>query len=305
MGAYDNDADDAAAAGKAAADTESDPPGPDGVPERTTAAAPEPLKPPEPPVLPPPARAPASAPEQAAPAGRRGPGIAGLSTRYQVVAAVALAVVGVVGCVHLAMVFLHVAPSNTLTKQHGTAVDDWIYPELEQNWKLFAPNPLQQNIAVEARVQIRGADGTRRTTGWIGLTAQDTERIRGNIVPSHTEQNELRRAWEFFLNFHAEDQLPNGLRGELSEGYLRRIVISRLDERELGGTVQKIQVRSVTRAVPAPAWSTEKIDTRPVYRTYRWWSITDADRPAFAAEAGAEAGAGTGTSTARTETAAR
>ncbi|MEU8540211.1 DUF5819 family protein [Streptomyces sp. NPDC048717] len=217
--------------------------------------------------------------------GPRGPGIAGLSLRYQVVAAVALAVLGVFGCVHLAMVFLHVAPSNTLTKQHGTAVDDWIYPELEQNWKLFAPNPLQQNIAVEARAEIAGPDGGVRTTGWIDLTAREAERIRGSLVPSHTEQNELRRAWEFFLNFHNEDRLPIGMRGELSEGYLRRIVVSRLAERDLGGTVRKIQVRSVTRAVPAPAWSTEKTDTRPAYRAYRWWTITDADRPGAPAAA--------------------
>ena len=57
------------------------------------------------------------------------------------------------------MVFLHVAPSNTVTKQHGTAIDDWIYPEFEQNWKLFAPNPLQQNIAVQVRAEVRTADG--------------------------------------------------------------------------------------------------------------------------------------------------
>ncbi|MFF2567566.1 DUF5819 family protein [Streptomyces sp. NPDC058084] len=209
-------------------------------------------------------------------------GIAALSMPYQVVAAVALAVVGVFACVHLAMVFLHVAPSNTLTKQHGEAVDDWVYPEFEQNWKLFAPNPLQQNSSVEVRAQIAGTDGGRRTTGWIDLSAQDAERIRGSLLPSHTEQNELRRAWDFYLGSHTDDHRPNGMRGELSERYVRRIVMLRLDEKELGGRVQKIQLRSVTRPVPAPAWSTEKIDTKPSFRSYPWWRITAADRPAGA-----------------------
>lgn len=214
-------------------------------------------------------------------------GIGALSLPYQVVAAVALAVLGVFACVHLSMVFLHVAPSNTLTKQHGEAVDDWIYPEFEQNWKLFAPNPLQQNIAVQVRAQVAGVDGSRRTTGWTDLTAQDAEQIRGSLLPSHTEQNELRRAWDFYLNSHTDDHRPNGLRGELSESYLRRIVMLRLDERRLGGTVERIQVRSVTTPVPAPAWSGEKTDTEPVFRSYPWWPVTDADRPAGAA--GAEA----------------
>lgn len=92
-------------------------------------------------------------------------GMAGLSFPYQVVAAVALSVIGLIAGIQLAMVFLHVAPSNTLTKQHGEAVDQWIYPEFEQNWKLFAPNPLQQNIAVHVRAEISGPEKRRTTPG--------------------------------------------------------------------------------------------------------------------------------------------
>ncbi|MBW8735772.1 MAG: hypothetical protein JF621_01090, partial [Streptomyces turgidiscabies] len=91
------------------------------------------------------------------------PSLAALSLPYQLGAALAVAVVAVAACVHLGMVFLHVAPSNTVTKEHIRKIDDWIYPEFEQNWKLFAPNPLQQNIAVEVRADVRTADGGART----------------------------------------------------------------------------------------------------------------------------------------------
>ncbi|MEU6983908.1 DUF5819 family protein [Streptomyces sp. NPDC046324] len=224
------------------------------------------------------------------PGPRGGAGIASLSLPYQVVAAVSLAVVGVLACVHLAMVFLHVAPSNTLTKQHGAAVDDWVYPEFEQNWKLFAPNPLQQNVAVQVRARVADAGGAPRTTDWIDLTAQDAEAIRGSLVPSHTQQNELRRAWDFYLNTHTEDHLPNGLRGRLSESYVRRIVMLRLDEQRLGGAVEQIQLRSTTRGVPAPSWSTEKSSTEPVHRELPWWKVTAADLPGGARDDRTEAG---------------
>ena len=215
-------------------------------------------------------------------AGRPGAGMAALSLPYQVVAAVALAVIGVLACVHLSMVFLHVAPSNTLTKQHGEAVDGWVYPEFEQNWKLFAPNPLQQNIAVQVRAEIAADDGTRRTTGWIDLSAQDAEAIRGSLLPSHVDQNELRRAFDFYLNSHTDDFRPNGLRGRLSENYLRRIVMLRLDRERLGGEVEKIQLRSETRAVQSPSWSGERTSTDPRHRDLPWWSVTAADLPAGA-----------------------
>ncbi|WP_328398709.1 DUF5819 family protein [Streptomyces sp. NBC_00390] len=209
----------------------------------------------------------------------RAAGMAGLSLPYQVAAGVCLALVAVVGCVHLAMVFLHVAPSNVVTKQHGKAVDGWVYPEFEQNWKLFAPNPLQQNIAVQVRAEYTGFDGGRRTSGWIDLSAEDGEAIRGSLLPSHVHQNQLRRGWDFFLASHDGENRPDGLRGRLSESYMRRIVMQRLDARDLGGPVARIQLRSATTPVEAPAFSDEKIDTRSAYRQLPWWTITAADLP--------------------------
>ncbi|MET9799754.1 DUF5819 family protein [Streptomyces sp. NPDC006368] len=206
-------------------------------------------------------------------------GIAGLSLPYQVVASVALAGIAVFACFHLAMVFLHVAPSNTLTKQHGKAVDQWVFPEFEQNWKLFAPNPLQQNIAVHVRAEVTGPEGKRRTTPWINLSADDGEAIRGNLLPSHVNQNELRRGWDFFVNTHTGDNRPNGLRGELSERYIRRIAMLRLEAHDLGGRIERIQLRSSTRGIDAPAWSKERTDTRAYYRTLPWWTVTAADLP--------------------------
>ncbi|NYE41788.1 DUF5819 family protein [Streptomyces fulvorobeus] len=211
-------------------------------------------------------------------AGPRIVGIAGLSMPYQVVAALALALVGALGAVHLAMVFLHVAPSNTLTKQHGEAIDEWVYPEFEQNWKLFAPNPLQQNVSVHVRAEVAGDEG-RRTTPWMSLSSEDGEAIRGSLLPSHVDQNELRRGWDFYLNSHDSENRPNGVRGDLSERYVRRIVMLRLSEHDYGGTVDRIQVRSSVRSVPAPPWSEEKISTRPHYRVLPWWSVTSDDLP--------------------------
>ncbi len=260
-----------------------------------------------PPIPPPPSSSPLSAPSprpllgggSAGPeATDRPSGIAALSPRYRVVAALALAVVAVTACVHLGMVFLHLAPSNTVSKQHGKTIDDWIYPEFEQNWKLFAPNPLQQNIAVQVRAEVRTADGDVRTTGWYDLSAQDGEAVDGNPLPSHTQQNELRRAWDFYTATHDDENRPNGVRGTLSESYLRRITVMRLDREDAGGrgaVVDRVQVRSRTTNVPPPKWSDEKVSDQPTYRLLPWWEVTSADRPAgTGAEDGADAAAAVG-----------
>ncbi|MFC9293163.1 DUF5819 family protein [Streptomyces sp. NPDC057011] len=211
--------------------------------------------------------------EGSAPTPPRAPGIAGLSTPYRVVTAVALGAVAVAACAHLALVFLHVAPPNTVSKRHAQTVDGWIYPEFEQNWKLFAPNPLQQNISVEVRAEVRTAAGGRTTTDWRDLSAEDGAAIRHSLLPSHTEQNELRRAWDFFTGSHDEDNNANGERGELSEQYLRRIALDRLRPAYPGGHILRIQLRSATKAVAAPKWSDEKTDTQTYYRELPWWTV--------------------------------
>lgn len=205
-------------------------------------------------------------------------GVAALSLRHQIGAALALAVVAVGVCVHLGMTFLHVAPANTVSKQHRETIENWVYPEFEQNWKLFAPNPLQQNVAVQVRAEIRTADGASRTTGWYDLSARDGRAIDGNPLPSHTQQNELRRAWDFFVSTHDDDDRPVGLRGALSEAYLRRITAMRLDRADAAGAdgaVERVQVRSRTTNIPPPGWSGETISATPVHRTLPWWTLPE------------------------------
>ncbi|MFJ8182649.1 DUF5819 family protein [Streptomyces sp. NPDC096105] len=212
------------------------------------------------------------------PSGGPRTGVAALSLRYRIGVALTLAVVAVVVCVHLGMTFLHVAPPNTVSRKHSETIADWIYPEFEQNWKLFAPNPLQQNVSVQVRAEIRTPDGASRTTGWYDLSAQDGRDIDGNPAPSHTQQNELRRAWDFYVSTHDDDNRPVGLRGALSETYLRRIMVMRLDRADAAGAdgeVARVQVRSRTTDVPPPSWSEEKVSGEAVYRVLPWWSLPE------------------------------
>ncbi|MFH8339472.1 DUF5819 family protein [Streptomyces sp. AM6-12] len=204
-------------------------------------------------------------------------GLAALSRRYQIVAALVVAVVGVGVGVHLLMVFLSLAPQNTVSKQHEKAVEAWVFPEFEQNWKLFAPNPLQQNIAVQVRAEVRMKDGSVRTTGWTDLSAQDGAAIEHNPAPSHTQQNELRRAWDFLTATHTADNRPVGMRGALSEQYLRRIAVMRLyrtDPTSRIGVIQRVQVRSCTINVQPPSWSGEQVSDKPLYRVLPWWTVS-------------------------------
>ena len=205
---------------------------------------------------------------------------------------------------HLTAAFLFVAPSNTLSKEQNHRINGYVNPEFEQNWKLFAPNPLQINVRVEARAEIRQPDGSTETTDWIDLTAMDLAGIRGSLLPSHTMQNEMRRGWDLYRNSHDDDGRPRGVRGELSESYVHRIALLRLARVMDLEPVNRIQLRSASTRVAPPPWSTEEYDTSTNHHELEWRTVLAEDLPrgalarsGAATVAGATGGAGTAAGT--------
>ncbi|MGK5530722.1 DUF5819 family protein [Streptomyces sp. URMC 129] len=207
-----------------------------------------------------------------------------LSLPARLTVAVALGTVAVYTAWHLAMVFLFVAPSNTLSENYEETVEGYIYPEFEQNWKLFAPNPLQRQEGLAVRAEVREADGGTRVTDWLDLGALDVEGIRHNLLPSHTSQNLMRRAWDFYVGAHDEDGNPIGQRGESSAAYVHRIALLRLgEETDLDlDDVERIQLRSSTARIPSPDWRAEDFDTATYYEELDWWVVTTEDLPSGA-----------------------
>ncbi|MFC8718537.1 DUF5819 family protein [Kitasatospora sp. NPDC057198] len=187
--------------------------------------------------------------------------------------------VGLGACVlaFLGVLFLYVAPANSVSKEYRTQIDWVVYPEFEQNWKLFAPDPLQRNVAVDARTQSIGADGKVVTGEWRGLTAQDWAAIRHDPAPSHLDQNLLRRAWDFYESTHGggDTRAAAGSRGQLAEQYLERIALQRIGDG--GGRVIQVQLRVTVTAVAPPTWSTEQVDTAPHSRELPWWPVQPED----------------------------
>jgi len=179
---------------------------------------------------------------------------------------------------HLVAVFLAVAPSNTLSQQYQTQINGYVYPEFEQNWQLFAPNPLQDNLAVEVRVAVPDRSGGQSASGWTDLTAQDLARIRGNPFPSHLDQNLLRRAWDYYTVWHSSTGGSSlGYGGPMSQQYLLRIAVQRLGRDWHGLPIDRIEFRSVSTPITGPAWTGAPATATATVSTLGWWTVSAAD----------------------------
>jgi Family of unknown function (DUF5819) len=198
-----------------------------------------------------------------------GSGPAPAPTRWwsrALVAATAVAV-GAVVAVHLAATFFYNAPPNPVSQRYAKQVDAWIDPLFQQNWRLFAPNPISENIAVQARASLT-PDG--RLTGWYDLSALDQQAEAGNPAPGHVLQNGLRNAWFGWTGSHDANGNPTASDAATLQAYLLNVVLDRL--RPLaGGTIGSIQIRAVTTLLSGPGRTIAQ--TAPQVRTLDWWTV--------------------------------
>ena len=95
------------------------------------------------------------------------------------------------------MAFLSVAPSNTISKQHGAAIDDYTYPSSSRTGSSSPPIPSSRTS--RSRSGPRSAPRTAASDHRLDRSLRPGRRGHPhNPLPSHTQQNELRRGWEFY-----------------------------------------------------------------------------------------------------------
>jgi hypothetical protein len=175
---------------------------------------------------------------------------------------------GVAVAIQLAATFLFNAPSNVVSQKYAAQVSWWMTPLLSQNWQLFAPNPISENLELDARAST-GAVGA--VTPWLNLSAIDEATTVGNPAPGHLTMNALRNAWREFSDTHTSSGQPNSPLAATSQAYLENLVLSYLGPRE-AGPIDSVQVRFVLTLLPGPGRTAAQV--APQAQTLPWWVVT-------------------------------
>jgi hypothetical protein len=195
------------------------------------------------------------------------PGTAAAPTRWWSRALVAgtAAAVGALLAVHLAATFLYNAPANPVSQRYSKQVDDWMNPLFQQNWRLFAPNPISENIEILARASL-ASDG--QATEWFDLSDLDQQAAAGDPAPGHVLQNALRNAWFGWAGSHDTQGNPTAADSAVMQDYLVNVVLDHLRPL-VRGAIGSIQVRAITTLLPGPGRTPAQ--TAPQAWTLDWW----------------------------------
>jgi hypothetical protein len=198
-----------------------------------------------------------------------------LSPPAALVVAMAAAVCVLAAVAHVVMVFLYVAPPNTISAQFRPAINAWISPYFEQNWQLFAPNPQSARQQIWARGSYVSAGPGQLTSNWIDLSAVDDDAVRHDPFPSHSSQNMLRRAWDAYDQSHGESDQATTQQAGMFQEYLLNIAVQRLGTRS-GRAFDAVQLRVITTSItpPAPQAGDLAASTSADIRYLPWWPVT-------------------------------
>ena len=209
----------------------------------------------------------------------RSDGPAGLSPPLRVVTRAAVVLCAAVSLVHVLFVFLYVAPSNQISQRYARQIQAWIYPVFEQNWRLFAPEPQAAVPQISVRTLRTTANGPAEVSGWFDLTAVDNAAVRHHLLPSHTAQNMLRRAWTGYLDSHGDRDRSSTERAAMWQEYLRNIAVDRITAARHSAFTQ-VQLRVRTRPVMAYDAAGRPRQAPPAAVATRylpWWKATAGD----------------------------
>jgi hypothetical protein len=197
-----------------------------------------------------------------------------LSRPVQLIVAGVVAVCLTATMVHVALVFLFVAPANTVSRLYQKQINAWVYPYFEQDWRLFAPNPQSVLQNVSARTMTTAAGGTARLGDWVDLIAVDDAAVRHDFFPSHTAQNMLRRAWSAYDEAQGADGQLSSPRALMLQQYLRNIAVQRVTAHG-HAPVSAIQLRVTTTPIPPLASAGDHaVEPASSVRILPWWQVS-------------------------------
>lgn len=193
----------------------------------------------------------------------------------RLVLALAALAIAATALYHLSITFLTNSPANTVSDKFAEPIGKWVYPWFEQNWRLFAPNPMSQNFTIETRV---ATDCYRNVTPWYNLSQMDYDTILHNPFPGHTEQNELRRAWtDGYSATHDQSDVGTTGRAEMMRQYLVNIALDRVrplsgKDGVPSGAITNIEFRVTTSDIP-PADDPHQVQ-QPTVHIIPWRQIS-------------------------------
>ncbi|MEB2300320.1 DUF5819 family protein [Lysinibacillus xylanilyticus] len=120
-------------------------------------------------------------------------------------------------CMHFALTAIYVLPLNPVQAKESQLINGYMQPLFTQNWQLFAPNPLSNNVYVFLQAQ----DSNGEDSEWYDLSSQS---YKSNQERRISPNNRLVRiGTSAFLQTVRKDETLEKLKDKISDEELKAL----------------------------------------------------------------------------------
>lgn len=132
---------------------------------------------------------------------------------------------------HFTMTFLYVAPINPISLDLNSQVNRYMLPVFQQNWRLFAPNPVSEERGLLVRARLKQVNGNIIETEFYDFTSPIVEEIHSTRLFPPRRTRLVASIFQF-LGFR--DPIADRLRSRIDELRVEELTDSNTDigERE-------------------------------------------------------------------------
>lgn len=196
-------------------------------------------------------------------------------------------VIGGLLILHFVMTFFYVAPRNLISGRADRAISSYMLPYFDQDWKLFAPEPVKTDPHILVRAKVVDVRHQERVTPWLDITNSELVRVRGHWFPDRVSRLSAKVAGNLSETAERHEQLvsdseqqPVSLqetpRDKLDEAFAH-VLATRAAHAQWGDEVTEVQIQLLGHIPPPLPFSAARDAGYPeiVQHDLPWWPAGD------------------------------
>jgi hypothetical protein len=171
--------------------------------------------------------------------------------------------------IHFSFTFIYLSPGNTWRSKNWDTIFSYMNPVFTQNWRLFAPNPANQQLNLDMRVHYVDQAGATHETGWRSITQPVIQSLQSNRFSTNARLSELQSS--LINDFVWGDKENSQQTFKSLQVYADHVL--RMENFIVPGNVNKIQLRAVINTFPRLV-DKDKPDSSGKINYYysKWWN---------------------------------
>jgi Family of unknown function (DUF5819) len=201
---------------------------------------------------------------------------------HAIVVATCLVTAGLLA-LHFVMTFLYVAPRNPISAGADKAISSYILPYFDQDWKLFAPDPVKTDPHVLVRAKVVDAKGQQQVTSWLDITRPELARVKGHLFPDRVSRLSAKVSESLFDAAEQREQAsadrqqraltPEEARHDNPDEAFARVLATRAARAQWGMQAIEVQIRLDGYIPPSPPFfgPQDAGDAKVIQHQLPWW----------------------------------